>query len=64
MVLIFSIWDDAGSYMNWLDSGTSGPCTNTSGVPATLLANYPNTTVTWSNVKWGEIGSTYSTASS
>jgi cellulase len=63
MVLIFSIWDDAGSYMAWLDEGSAGPCANTTGVPSELVTQYPNTQVTWSDVKWGEIGSTYSAAS-
>jgi cellulase len=63
MVLIFSIWDDAGGYMTWLDSGSAGPCSADSGVPSEILADYPNTQVTWSDVKWGELGSTYTTTS-
>ncbi|EEA18584.1 endoglucanase, putative [Talaromyces marneffei ATCC 18224] len=58
MVLIFSIWNDAGGSMNWLDSGNSGPCSSTAGVPSTIQANDPSTSVTFSNIKWGDIGST------
>jgi cellulase len=61
MVLIFSIWWDSGGFMNWLDSGSSGPCNATEGDPAFIVKVQPDPTVTWSNIKWGEIGSTYST---
>lgn len=59
MVLIFSIWNDAGGYMNWLDSGNSGPCSATEGNPDLIIKNNPTTYVTFSNVKWGDIGSTW-----
>ncbi|RAO66627.1 uncharacterized protein BHQ10_002639 [Talaromyces amestolkiae] len=58
MVLIFSIWNDAGGYMNWLDSGSSGPCSSTAGIPSTIQSSDPGTSVTFSNIKWGDIGST------
>ncbi|EPS36457.1 hypothetical protein H072_10007 [Dactylellina haptotyla CBS 200.50] len=58
MVLIFSIWNDAGQNMNWLDSGSSGPCSSTEGAPSNILANNPNTHVIFSNIRWGDIGST------
>lgn len=60
MVLIFSVWWDEGGFMNWLDSGNTGPCNATEGDPKVVLQVEPNPAVTWSNVKWGEIGSTYS----
>ncbi|KAK0099576.1 hypothetical protein ONS96_008078 [Cadophora gregata f. sp. sojae] len=60
MVLIFSVWWDEGGFMNWLDSGNTGPCNATEGDPKVVLKVEPNPAVTWSNVKWGEIGSTYS----
>ncbi len=63
MVLIFSIWDDAGQNMNWLDSGNAGPCNSTVGTPAIIQAQYSDSSDTWSNVKWGDIGSTYSGSS-
>jgi cellulase len=61
MVLIFSIWNDNSQYMNWLDSGNSGPCSSSAGNPSTIEANDPGTSVTFSNIKWGDIGSTGST---
>jgi cellulase len=59
MVLVFSIWNDNGQFMNWLDSGSSGPCSSTAGNPSTIQAQYPSTHVVFSNIKWGDIGSTY-----
>lgn len=59
MVLIFSIWNDGSQYMNWLDSGSSGPCSSTAGNPATILAQNPTTHVVFSNIRWGDIDSTY-----
>lgn len=59
MVLVFSIWWDQGGFMNWLDSGNSGPCNATEGDPAVITQIQPDPQVTFSNVKWGEIGSTY-----
>lgn len=60
MVMTFSVWNDNSAYMNWLDSGSSGPCSSTEGNPSTILANNPNTHVTFSNIRWGDIGSTTS----
>lgn len=59
MVLIFSIWNSDGDFMNWLDSGESGPCSNTSGNPELILADNPELSVTFSNIRWGDIGSTF-----
>nr|AEI71804.1 endoglucanase I [Trichoderma longibrachiatum] len=58
MVLIFSIWNDNSQYMNWLDSGSAGPCSSTEGNPSNILANNPGTHVVYSNIRWGDIGST------
>jgi len=52
MVLIFSIWNDQGGYMNWLDSGNAGPCNATEGNPTLIIQEDPTTSVTFSNVKW------------
>ncbi|KAF2193991.1 glycoside hydrolase family 7 protein [Zopfia rhizophila CBS 207.26] len=72
MVLAFSIWDDAGSYMGWLDStyppdadpatpgAARGPCPTTGGRPAELIKQFPEAKVVFSNIKSGDIGSTYS----
>jgi cellulase len=59
MVLIFSLWVDNGGFMNWLDSGNAGPCNATEGDPALILQQHPDASVTFSNIRWGEIGSTY-----
>ena len=59
MVLIFSIWNDNGGNMNWLDSGNAGPCSSTEGAPSLIQQRDPSTDVTFSNVKWGDIGTTY-----
>ncbi|EAA27195.1 glycoside hydrolase family 7 protein [Neurospora crassa] len=62
MVLIFSIWADESGFMNWLDSGDSGPCSATEGDPKLILQKKPDARVTFSNIKWGEMGSTYASA--
>ncbi|KAK1753722.1 glycoside hydrolase [Echria macrotheca] len=59
MVLIFSLWADDGGYMTWLDSGNSGPCNATEGNPAEIVQHTPDASVTFSNIRWGEIGSTF-----
>ncbi|KAK3302835.1 glycoside hydrolase family 7 protein [Chaetomium strumarium] len=58
MVLTFSVWNDAAGYMNWLDSGSNGPCSSSEGNPADIAAKYPDTHVVFSNIRWGDIGST------
>ncbi|KAL2174446.1 glycoside hydrolase family 7 protein [Thermothelomyces heterothallicus CBS 202.75] len=69
MVLVMSIWDDHYANMLWLDSsyppekagqpgGDRGPCSQDSGVPADVEAQYPNAKVIWSNIRFGPIGST------
>jgi cellulase len=65
MVVAMSIWWDAGGGMLWLDaaSQSAGPCNDTEGSPSNILLAQPNPEVTFSNLKWGEIGSTYLGAS-
>ena len=68
-VLVMSLWDDHYARMLWLDStypvnGTTpgverGSCPTTSGAPEDVETNSPNATVTFANIKWGTIGSTY-----
>ncbi|KAK5114254.1 hypothetical protein LTR85_010319 [Meristemomyces frigidus] len=72
MVLVMSIWDDYAAEMRWLDApypataSTSkagvvrGTCGADSGVPATVEADSPGASVTYSDIKVGAIGSTYS----
>jgi cellulose 1,4-beta-cellobiosidase len=75
MVLVMSVWDDHAANMLWLDStypttdtspgGARGLCATTSGVPATVESESPNASVIFSNIKFGDIGSTFTgTASS
>lgn len=68
LVLTMSIWDDHYAHMLWLDStypvnGTTqgdarGSCPTTSGDPSDVEVNAANSTVTYSNIKVGTIGST------
>ncbi|PNS21313.1 hypothetical protein CAC42_1092 [Sphaceloma murrayae] len=60
MVLALSIWWDEAGFMNWLDGGEAGPCNATEGAPAVVRALQPDTEVTFSAFKWGEMDSTYS----
>ncbi|CCO33072.1 glycosyl hydrolase family 7 protein [Rhizoctonia solani AG-1 IB] len=75
MVLVLSIWDDHAANMLWLDSNyptsgnpatpgiARGTCATTSGVPKDVETNSPNASVTYSNIRFGDIGSTYSGSS-
>ncbi|KAH6887636.1 concanavalin A-like lectin/glucanase domain-containing protein [Thelonectria olida] len=60
MVLVMSLWWDETGYMNWLDQGNNGPCNATEGSPASILKAEPNPEVTFSNIRIGEINSTFS----
>jgi cellulose 1,4-beta-cellobiosidase len=71
MVLVLSVWDDYAVNMLWLDSDyptTSSPtapgvargsCPTNSGVPGTIETTDANASVTYSNIKFGDIGSTF-----
>lgn len=69
MVLVMSLWDDHASNMLWLDStfpvdstspgAARGSCPTTSGVPAEVEAQFPDSSVNYSNIKFGPIGSTF-----
>ncbi|OAL06487.1 1,4-beta-D-glucan cellobiohydrolase-like protein [Phaeosphaeriaceae sp. SRC1lsM3a] len=72
MVLVMSLWDDHYSNMLWLDStyptdknpdsdpGTGrGECATSSGVPADLESKNGDASVTYSNIKFGPINSTF-----
>ncbi|KAI0593524.1 cellulase [Biscogniauxia sp. FL1348] len=62
MVLTFSLWWDENSNMSWLDGSAegAGPCNATEGNPESIRVIEPSPEVTFSNLKWGEIGSTFS----
>nr|BAF57380.1 putative glycosyl hydrolase family7 [uncultured symbiotic protist of Neotermes koshunensis] len=54
-VIVFSLWDSDG--MSWMDGGNAGPCTSYN--VKSVESSRPNLKVTWSNVKFGDIDSTY-----
>ncbi|PSN61977.1 exoglucanase-like protein 1 precursor [Corynespora cassiicola Philippines] len=70
-VLVMSLWDDHAVNMLWLDStyptdkdpetpGVGrGTCSTDSGKPEDVEANSPGSTVIFSNIKFGPIGSTF-----
>ena len=53
-----SIWNDASQEMAWLDAGSNGPCASGAGNPSTIESQDPGTHVIFSNIRWGDIGST------
>jgi len=69
MVLVMSLWDDHAADMLWLDStypvdqtsigGPRGSCSTDSGKPTDVESQHPDASVTFSNIKFGEIDSTY-----
>ena len=71
MVLVMSVWVDYAAGMRWLDApyladkGKSKPgvargtCAADSGVPADVIGSTPGASVTFSNIKFGALGSTY-----
>eukprot|EP01065_Artemidia_motanka_P047223 TRINITY_DN733_c0_g2_i3.p2 TRINITY_DN733_c0_g2~~TRINITY_DN733_c0_g2_i3.p2 ORF type:complete len:461 (+),score=175.73 TRINITY_DN733_c0_g2_i3:89-1471(+) len=72
MVLVMSLWDDHAVNMLWLDSDyptdqpatkpgvARGPCSTSSGKPSDVEKNHPDASVTYGNIRYGEIGSTFS----
>jgi len=72
MVLTLSVWDDGFANMLWLDGVKyptdrdasepgvpRGTCALTGSEPATVREKFRNAKVTYSNIKFGPIGSTY-----
>jgi len=59
MVLAFSLWWDQSGGMAWLNDAPNGPYNATEGFPNAIQQKVKNPTVTFSQVKWGEIGSTF-----
>jgi cellulase len=57
-VLAFSLWDS--NDMTWLDAGDSGPCKGGNEETNSYIERtYPSATVTWSNIRYGDIDTTY-----
>ncbi|KAG0143131.1 hypothetical protein CROQUDRAFT_135174 [Cronartium quercuum f. sp. fusiforme G11] len=71
MVLVLSLWDDHTANMIWLDSNdpqdknaslpgvARGTCDATSGDPKVVESKFPDASVEYSNIKFGELHSTY-----
>jgi len=70
MVLVMSLWDDTQTHMLWLDSAMGsgglqkpgvlrGPCSTDTGKPQEMRQKYPNATVSYMNIKYGEMNSTF-----
>jgi cellulose 1,4-beta-cellobiosidase len=76
MVLVLSVWDDHAVNMLWLDSTyptdadpsqpgiARGTCSTSSGAPTDVESNAANSQVIYSNIKFGDIGTTYTGGSS
>ncbi|KAI0141416.1 1,4-beta-D-glucan cellobiohydrolase B [Pestalotiopsis sp. NC0098] len=72
MVLVMSLWDDHAANMLWLDStypvdstsagAARGTCATTSGVPADVESGQASSKVTYSNIKFGPINSTFTSS--
>ncbi|GMF57730.1 unnamed protein product [Phytophthora fragariaefolia] len=70
MVLTMSLWTDNAAYCLWLDSDypvtadTSDPgvargtCATTTGVPDDVISEQPDAAVVFSNIRFGDIGTT------
>jgi len=74
MVLVMSVWDDHAASMLWLDSAypttadatkpgiKRGTCATTSGLPTDIETSAANASVTFSNIRVGAFGTTYTGA--
>jgi len=70
MVLVLSLWDDYAVHMLWLDSNfptnanpstpgiARGNCSTDSGDPSKVESQFPNSNVIYSNIRYGDIGTT------
>lgn len=71
VVLVMSIWDDHDVNMLWLDSSfpvdkdpsapgvSRGSCATDSGKPEDVETNSPDSQVIFSNIRFGDLGTTY-----
>ncbi|KAE9227359.1 putative 1,4-beta-D-glucan cellobiohydrolase B [Phytophthora fragariae] len=70
MVLTMSLWTDSAAYCLWLESDypvtsdasdpgvARGTCATTTGVPDDVISEQPDATVVFSNIRFGDIGTT------
>ncbi|KAG8165656.1 hypothetical protein KVR01_004208 [Diaporthe batatas] len=74
MVLVMSLWDDYYANMLWLDGAAypttktgpgaaRGTCSTDSGVPSDVESKSGSSSVVYSNIKFGPIGSTFDSSS-
>ncbi|OWY91610.1 Glycosyl hydrolase [Phytophthora megakarya] len=71
MVLTMSLWTDNAAYCLWLDSDypvtadasepgvARGTCATTTGIPDDVISEQPDATVVFSNIRFGDIGTTH-----
>ncbi|PFH53666.1 glycoside hydrolase family 7 protein [Amanita thiersii Skay4041] len=71
MVLVMNLWNDHEANMLWLNSNYSldkdsslpgvahGPCSSSAGLPIDIESQSPSATVTFPNIRYGDIGSIY-----
>ena len=69
VVLVMSLWDVHDAHMQWLDGimppnsikegSMRGSCDPNGGDPDQIENQYPNSNVKFSNIRIGEISSTY-----
>ncbi|KAG7451861.1 cellobiohydrolaseI [Guyanagaster necrorhizus] len=74
MALVMSVWDDHTANMLWLDSDyptdtdasdpgvARGSCSTSSGVPSDVESSAASSYVVFSNIKYGDLGSTFSSS--
>lgn len=55
--IVWALWDSS-SGMAWLDSDNAGVCGGTNESSSYVETHYPDATVTFSNIRFGPIGST------
>jgi cellulose 1,4-beta-cellobiosidase len=75
MVLVMSVWDDHTADMLWLDAPypptkdvsapgvARGTCSASSGAPSDVESASASASVTYSNIKWGPLNSTFAAGS-
>ncbi|KAI0085767.1 cellulase [Irpex rosettiformis] len=76
MVLAMSVWDDHAASMQWLDSNypadgdatnpgvARGTCSADSGLPTNVESQAASASVSFSNIKWGDLNSTFTGSAS
>ncbi|TPX47517.1 hypothetical protein SeMB42_g02264 [Synchytrium endobioticum] len=60
MVLSIALWDDPVKHLAWLDGPGAGTCPDGVSQPQSIQAETPNAHAVYENIRYGEIGSTFS----